>query len=88
MYFETVKVMGKFPASVLATVNAPYSKKLDAPTPRTSSHDCAGQTPLRVRLKLLLGDRCKQPWVAVAYGTLSTDIGQTFGRLCLAVVYG
>ena len=32
MYFETVKVMGKFPAPVLTTVNAPYSKKLDAPT--------------------------------------------------------
>ena len=32
MYFETVKVMGKFPASFLTTVNAPYSKKLDAPT--------------------------------------------------------
>jgi hypothetical protein len=51
MYFETVKVMGKFPASVLTTVNAPYSKKLDAQTPRTSSHDCAGQMPLPVRLK-------------------------------------
>lgn len=32
MYFETVKIMGKFPASVLTTVNAPYSKKLDVPT--------------------------------------------------------
>jgi hypothetical protein len=50
MYFEPVKVMGKFPASVLTTVNAPYSKKLDAQTPRTSSHDCAGQMPLPVRL--------------------------------------
>jgi len=37
---------------------------------------------------MTLGNRRKQPWVAVAYGTLSTDIGQTFGRLCLAVVYG
>jgi hypothetical protein len=51
MYFETVKVMGKFPASVLTSVNAPYGKKLDAPTPRNGSHDFAGQMPLPVRLK-------------------------------------
>ncbi|HMG99978.1 MAG TPA: hypothetical protein VK555_01135 [Terriglobales bacterium] len=32
MYFETAKVMGKFPASVLTTVNAPCSTKLDTLT--------------------------------------------------------
>jgi hypothetical protein len=30
--FETVKRTGMFPASVLTTVNAPYSKMLDAQT--------------------------------------------------------
>jgi hypothetical protein len=32
MYFETVKVMGKFLALVLTTVNAPCSTKLDTLT--------------------------------------------------------